>query len=55
MFTVWVVAQVDVHGWVIKIVELESLAPHCLWFVSCQGHWIYSYEEASYGTLMVGS
>ena len=30
----------------VRFVHLESLAPHCCVFESCQGHWVLSCEEA---------
>ena len=36
----------DIHGRVIRVVDLESLAPHHHGLKSCQALWILSCEEA---------
>ena len=46
----------DVHGRVVRVVDLDSLAPHYCGFESRQGLWILLCEEAiqlDYGMLVV--
>ena len=56
LYRIIIIKNWDVRGRVVRVVDLESVAPHCCGFESRQGLWILSREEAiqlAYGTLLV--